>query len=202
LRDDADILEMIAQKLQEISTNNIQLTSILFLHKITENRFTGSNKRLQRVFAKVCGHDAFRSVVLATTMWDELREESVGARREKDLIEGDFWGRMVHGGTDCVRLYNSQKSANWLAELLAAKTPTTLQMQTELQKEQGLVVRTSAGRELDSIYTERIQPREKKDRSDKLHREERDELERLRASQYRLRYTVVSNPSTSKHFRV
>jgi hypothetical protein len=193
---------MIAQKLQEISTNNIQLTSILFLHKITDNRFTGSNKRLQRVFEKVCGNEAFRSVVLATTMWDELKEESVGARRERDLRQGDFWGKMVRGGTDCERLYNSQESANRLAGLLTAKTPTTLQMQTELQNVQGFVAGTSAGRELDRIYTERIQPREEKERSKKLHREERDELERLRESQNRLRYTIVRNPSTFKHLCV
>ena len=95
MRDDADILDMIGQKLPEISTDNIQLTSILFLHKITDYRFTGSNKRLQRVFAKVCRHNAFRSVVLATTMWDDIRDESEGARREKELVEGDFWGKMI-----------------------------------------------------------------------------------------------------------
>ena len=61
---------------------------------------------------------------------------------------------------------------------------------------------TSAKRKLDRMYTERIQPREEKERHRELDRKERDELEKLRAVQQRLRNTNMSDPSTFKHFHV
>ncbi len=193
--DDADILEMIAKYLHEFSTDNVQLTAILFLHKITDHRFTGSSKRLQRVFSQVCGHDSFKSVVLGTTMWDELGNESTGSQRETELMTRGFWGKMIQDGTDCCRLKNSKSSATQLAQILTGKPRTTLQLQTELQQYDGRVVRTSAGKELDRIYNERISRQIQRAALDEY---EGEELKRLRAAQWRLQQTNVSSKIVSQ----
>jgi hypothetical protein len=144
-----------------MSIKKLQVTSILFLHKITDNRFTGSSKRLQRVFEEVCGHDSFSSVILGTTGWDECKD-SVGWLREKQLREKDFWGQMLQNGTDCRRLHNSIASATSMAEHLLAKQRTTLLMQQELIENEGDVKGTSAGIALDRLYSERISALEKR----------------------------------------
>lgn len=105
--DDADVLEMIAQKLYSMSEDSIQLTSVLYLHKISDNRFTGSSKRLCRVFEKVCGPQAYDMVILGTTMWSDLARVSDGERRVEQLKNGDFWGAMMQNGTDVYMLWDT-----------------------------------------------------------------------------------------------
>jgi len=98
---------MTAAKLTQSSNHNLKLTSILLLHKITDNRLTGSSKRLQHVYEKVCGHEAFQIVVLGSTIWDDLGSEKKGIAREKELRKGECWGRTIRGGPDCCRLEDS-----------------------------------------------------------------------------------------------
>ncbi|KAH7360313.1 P-loop containing nucleoside triphosphate hydrolase protein [Rhexocercosporidium sp. MPI-PUGE-AT-0058] len=186
--DDADILQMTAEKLQAVSEANLMLTSILFLHKITDNRLTGSSKRLQRVYEKVCGHEAFSSVVLGTTMWDDLGKESKGVAREKQLREGDFWGKMIRGGTECYRLKDSSSSAQDLAMMLMDKKPAVMQMQSELIYNGGALIQTAAGQELNGIYVDQIR---KQERKAALDESERAELERLREAEKKTRETII-----------
>jgi len=187
-RDDADILELTAEKLREISESNLYLTSVLFLHKITDNRLTGSSKRLQRVYKEVCGPESYGSVVLGTTMWDDLKRESDGIKREKQLIEGDYWGKLINRGTGCHRLRNSKDSALKLAQILAAKQPVLLKMQQELEEYKGRLAWTSAAIELLNIFAERI---EKQERRAKLDKSERAELERLKAGEGKVKERIV-----------
>jgi len=136
---------MTAEKLQEISQENLKLTSVLFLHKITDNRLMGSSKRLQRVYEKVYGHEAFGSVVLSTTMWGDLGRESDGVRREGELIHGNFWGKMIRGGTECYRSRNSGSSVRNLANVLVGKKPVETQLQRELEWYNGALIHAFGG---------------------------------------------------------
>ncbi|KAL2693441.1 hypothetical protein Neosp_000001 [[Neocosmospora] mangrovei] len=193
--DDADVLELIAQKLNSMSEEGISLTSILYLHKISDNRFTGSSKRLHRVFEKVCGRQAYDMVVLGTTMWSELARASDGENREEALRKGDFWGRMMRDGTETYRLNDSSESALPLAQLLAAKRGTPLQMQDELLSGDGQVICTSAGQELDRILVDRINRAVEKAThekyAEKLERQNA-EIQRLREEREKLRQINVS----------
>lgn len=68
---------------------DIKLSGILYLHRITDNRMSGSPHRNLRMFGQLCGDQASRNVILITTMWDNIEVE-VGLRREKELRE-KFW---------------------------------------------------------------------------------------------------------------
>ncbi|PON26905.1 hypothetical protein TGAM01_v204406 [Trichoderma gamsii] len=71
-----------------------RLSGMIYLHRITDVRMTGSARRNLVMFQKLCGENAFSSVVLATTMWN-LVEEATDEQRERELIESDeFWGYM------------------------------------------------------------------------------------------------------------
>lgn len=191
-RDEADILEMIAQKLYSISRDGIQLTSVLYLHKITDNRFTASSQHLQRIFEKACGQQAYSMVMLGTTMWEDLVRVDDGIRREEHLRNGDFWGKMMRSGTEAYRLDNTEQSAMPLAQTLAAKMGGVLQLQEELELAHGKVINTAAGQELDRILNEKI---------DKAAQRARDEshiaeIARLRAELDRLYNINVRHTSS------
>jgi hypothetical protein len=69
----------------------------------------GSPLKNLRVFAKLCGDEAMRNVILATTMWGCVAE-NVGIQRENEL-ERDFWKSMLASGSRAMRFMNTFESA-------------------------------------------------------------------------------------------
>lgn len=89
-RTDAAVLRALADWLTHSFIKAIKLNGVIY--RITDLRMLGAAKRYLYMFRKLCGEDALTNVVLATTMW-ELIDPVVGAKREKELINGpDLWG--------------------------------------------------------------------------------------------------------------
>ncbi|KAG6374164.1 P-loop containing nucleoside triphosphate hydrolase protein [Boletus reticuloceps] len=106
---DAEILKIIAHWLKETYQNNIKLSGLLYLHRITDVRMAGTPLRHLSVFKELCGENNLKNVVLVTTMWDEVGE-SAGSRREKELLS-DFWVDMISLGSRACRFQNTPESA-------------------------------------------------------------------------------------------
>ncbi|WXC58553.1 hypothetical protein SNK03_004454 [Fusarium graminearum] len=102
-RQDSAVLRDISAWLSKSYTEKILLNGILYLHRISDPRMQGSGKLSISLLRKLCSKDAFKNVVLVTTMW-ELVETDIGDRREKELEETEeFWGSlnvMVHNFVD------------------------------------------------------------------------------------------------------
>lgn len=102
-RQDSAVLRDISAWLSKSYTEKILLNGILYLHRISDPRMQGSGKLSISLLRKLCGKDAFKNVVLVTTMW-ELVEKDIGDRREKEPEETEeFWGSlnvMVHNFVD------------------------------------------------------------------------------------------------------
>jgi hypothetical protein len=65
---------------------------IIYLHRISDVRMQASAKKNLFMFKKLCGDDALKNVILATTMWDRMTEAD-GTARELELTSTpDFWG--------------------------------------------------------------------------------------------------------------
>jgi hypothetical protein len=77
-KSDAEVLEMIATFLAETYSQDMLLTGIILLQPISGNRVQGNERKRTRLFEKVCGPGAFSKVIIATTMWDDLKNESQG----------------------------------------------------------------------------------------------------------------------------
>lgn len=106
------------------------------------------------MFKKLCGKDALPNVILATTMWEEVRE-NIGQRREEELrAKPEYWGEMIRRGSRMVQHHNHYESArNLILTLLDTTTQTTLAIQKEMVDEKNDLHDTSAGKELDGILT-------------------------------------------------
>src|SRR6266540_4180864 len=87
---------------------DIQLTGLLYFHRISDNRMAGSPLKNLRLFEKLCG-EQFNNIVLTTTMWNDVEEE-VGNKREEEL-KSEFWRTMLDRGASINRFLNTRESA-------------------------------------------------------------------------------------------
>ncbi|CAH0018597.1 unnamed protein product [Clonostachys rhizophaga] len=148
-KSDTEVLSEIAAWLGESYKKRVLLSGIIYLHRITDIRMQGSAKKNLLMFRQLCGEDALKKVVLATTMWDKVPTEE-GEQREKELVDTqEFWGWMLQKGSSCSRHMNSEDSAKRIVQTLVGhETPTITTLQVELIDEKLRLDQTSAGRAL------------------------------------------------------
>ncbi|KDQ53009.1 hypothetical protein JAAARDRAFT_92711, partial [Jaapia argillacea MUCL 33604] len=106
---DMEILTMIGDWLRLTYQKNVRLAGILYLHRISDNRMSGSPHKNLHMFGKLCGDTAAQSVILVSTMWDRVGE-SMAESRETQLI-GTYWKGMLDNHAKTARFHNSLDSA-------------------------------------------------------------------------------------------
>jgi len=105
---------------------------IVYLHRISNPRMEGSALRNLRMFRKLCGDEFVNNVILGTTFWDVVDEET-GAAREDELLQTDrFFKDMKERGCEIVRISDDRNTCLELLSQFAAKPPTVLRIQQEL----------------------------------------------------------------------
>jgi len=118
----------------------------------------GTALRNNRMFRKLCGADALKNVILATTFWERVTP-SEGAKREKELCSNpDFWGGMLEKGAKIMRLTRNRESGLALLEQISANEKVVLCAQDEMVNHGHSVKDTSVLRE-EKEALERIQRR-------------------------------------------
>ena len=126
-----------------------KLAGIIYLHRITDNRMAGSPHRNIRMFGELCGDQAVKKVVLVTTMWDKV-EQDTGSCREKELFE-KYWKTMMNYGASTARFYNSADSAWQIIDpILKQHSTEVLLLQEELVDLKRALNETHAGKTLYS----------------------------------------------------
>ncbi|KAK2616065.1 hypothetical protein N8I77_002775 [Diaporthe amygdali] len=153
-RTDKQVLQNITEWLGTTYKQGVKLNGIVYFHRISDRRMTGSARKNLHMFSKLCGEEAFSKVILATTMREDVKPAD-GERREKELTETkDFWGFMCEKGSHVFRHYNSKKSAMELLSYFADdKTQkVTLDVQRELVEGRKTLDETRVGKELDSAF--------------------------------------------------
>ena len=128
------------------------------MHRILDNRIGGISARNFRMFRNLCGETSLRSVVIVTTMWDEI-PQSTGEERERELVTKDvFFKPAIEKGARFARHTDSLESAQAIIRSIIdnQSTPITLQIQDELSR--GLnISETLAGRELGRELFEQME---------------------------------------------
>ncbi|WQF90245.1 Putative GTP binding domain, P-loop containing nucleoside triphosphate hydrolase [Colletotrichum destructivum] len=149
---DTEVLREIAARMSRMYEDGKKLAGIIYLHRISDNRMTGSALRNLRMFKELCGENAYKHVVLATSMWSK-ENFGVAKRREHELIgDGGFWAEMATRGSPVRRWHNCDSAFEVIDLLMSEKEahgPATLQIQRELVDEQKRLERTAAGQEVD-----------------------------------------------------
>ena len=101
-----------------------------------------------RMFEELCGKNALQSVILITTMWDEV-DEKVGETREKEL-KSKYWRSMLERGSTTGRFMRTRESAfNLIYPLIVtANEQSSVLLQKELVDMDKKLPSTSDGRQL------------------------------------------------------
>ena len=129
--------------------NEMKLGGVIYLHDISLSRMLGTTRKNLEVFQKLCGDDAFRSVILGTTKWGDVFKED-GDKRTQQLRD-NYWRDMVDQGSKVFKFEDSSKSA-WtmvdsIVELNRSRAEV-LQIQRELVDARKLIPDTEAGQKL------------------------------------------------------
>jgi hypothetical protein len=111
-RSDTEVLQEMAAWLTESYERNIKLRGIIYIHRITDTKMSGSALKNLYLFQKLCGDDALKNVLLVTSRWEELASLQQGESRLRELEESPaFWKTMKAWGSRVCKHWNTQESA-------------------------------------------------------------------------------------------
>jgi hypothetical protein len=115
----------------------------------------GSQLRNFGVFKQLCGEGFYKNVTLATTCWDLVDTDSVGARREFQLKDrGGFWHALVLKGSQVCRVPRERQAARDLVYNLALRgAPSFLVSQQEMGSMNLRPEQASALRAIDPLLS-------------------------------------------------
>ncbi|KAL8645934.1 MAG: hypothetical protein Q9226_007073 [Calogaya cf. arnoldii] len=154
-RSDTDVLKTIAKNLVGMYSKDIKLSGIIYLHRITDVRFTGSAYKNISVFKKLCGENCYPNVVLATTMWENLggsgNDTTLGDQRETQLVKTrEWWGLMTQRGSKIFRHMDNKRSALEIVDYLTKlNQKVVLEIQSQIVDEKKNLQDTGAGLEVE-----------------------------------------------------
>ncbi|KAL8344117.1 hypothetical protein RB601_004575 [Gaeumannomyces tritici] len=149
---DLDVLKEVAGWLTKSYEDKIMLSGIIYFHRIIDPKMQGSSKRNLSMFKTLCGPDALKMVILATTMWEQVNQEVGNVREEELRTTEEYWGFMVQRGSRIFRHTNNPDSALRLVRhFMGEHRPETLAIQSEMVDNGRSLDQTSAGQELDSV---------------------------------------------------
>jgi len=143
-KSDLEILTIIADWLVNAYKGGANLTTIVYVHAISEPRMTGSHLKNLKLFASLCGQKAMPHVIFVTTKWSYASRDD-GASREEEL-KREFWKDMLDYGSRIERFDNTYESA-WriIGNLIHRTTDVPFLIQEEMRS--GIELRnTRAGR--------------------------------------------------------
>ena len=126
---------------------------MLFLHRISDNKFSQTANRVSNMLKNLCGNAAMNQLMLCTTMWDRVPEEE-GYKRFDELCETGAWKEMILGGASMATFSNAGSNAKADAEeivtrLIKNAQPVELDIQDEMGNKKLKVVQTAAGQILN-----------------------------------------------------
>ncbi|PQE12522.1 GTP binding domain protein [Rutstroemia sp. NJR-2017a BBW] len=162
-RSDADILKEIAFVLAQTYRKKINVAGIVYMHRITDNRISGTSLRNLTVLKSLCGESAFPRIVLVSSMWDLLAEEpklhEEATTRELELRStNEFWGSLCRGGSQVARWTGDEHSTLGVIDHIMTTYEATdnevLKIQKELVDQGKCLEETEAGKAINQILEE------------------------------------------------
>ncbi|KAJ4264294.1 hypothetical protein NW762_005490 [Fusarium torreyae] len=158
---DVAIFKDIAFFLGQAYANHVQIGGILYLHRITDNRASGTAMRSFQLLHKICGSNGAKFTSLVTTMWDQIPVDSNlynrAVEREQELRSTKgCWGWMSDHRSRIQRCMATKASAlSILSSLLTVSDiqgPVVFRLQQELIDENKDLDDTTAGIEMSKHH--------------------------------------------------
>ena len=125
---------------------------MLFLHRISDNRFSHNAQRISAMLKSLCGDSAMEHLMLCTTMWDEVSQKE-GYERFDELCKTDAWEEMISMGASTAIISHFSSNAKVeaeriVSELIRNKPTVVLAIQDEIVNQAKETKNTRAGKVL------------------------------------------------------
>lgn len=153
-KSDTEVLRMIAAFLATTYEKGAKLAGVIYIHRISDIRFTGIAGRNFKMFRELCGDKTLKNVVLVTNMWGEVSLE-VGESRE-DELSSNFFKPVIEKDAQMARHHNTAESAHDIIRMIMKNRPVVLQIQRELVDEHKDIIDTAAGEAINKELNEQI----------------------------------------------
>jgi len=145
--DDADILKSISAFLAMVYEGKVKLAGVIYFHRVSDERWRGSDTRSIAWLKRICGEATLRNVVIVTNMWGNVTPET-GAAREQQLA-AEFVKPILDRGAQLHRHHDTTESAHQIIQAILKNHRAPLQVQQELVDEKRKFDRTTVGREIN-----------------------------------------------------
>ncbi|EUC63991.1 AIG1 domain protein, partial [Rhizoctonia solani AG-3 Rhs1AP] len=123
----------------ESAQHKPHIHGVLYVHRITDNRMTGSSITNLRVFRKLIGPHVFKNLVFVTNRWTDPPNPKY-IKFEDELVHDDqYFGRAIKAGSTC------SQAQQRLLDLFLEYDPELLQIQRDLLDENKAIGDTEAG---------------------------------------------------------
>lgn len=157
-RSDAEILHIIGSVLSVQYLQGVKLWGVIYLQKITDNRFAGSTRQALELFQQLVGEEALGNVVLATTQWSKVRlEDKTTALERQQELRTKYWSEMLEKGAQIFQFEGDQASAESIVAQLIGKQHVVFRIQQELVEEQKRLGQTGAGALVEPIVKKKLE---------------------------------------------
>ena len=131
-----------------------RLAGVIYVHRISDNRFGGITGRNFNLFRKLCGESTLKNVVIVTNMWKEDSRD-VSEAREREL-SSKFFKPALDKGAQMDRHHNTTESAHEIIRKIMKNHPVVLQIQREIVDERKDIIDTAAGDSINKELKEQI----------------------------------------------
>ena len=157
---DAEVLTKFARFLSVLYGRGQKIHGVIFVHRITDVRLSGSAIRAAQIISRICGEPFRGSFAFVTSMWDLVIDRAIAIRREKELFRHpQFWGNLRLEDSRVFRIHDAdlpaQKVMCWFLDSGRSSLDRTPMLQLAKEMKCGLAVSaTEAGRFVGGELTE------------------------------------------------
>ena len=140
------------------ATHRIWVTGVLFLHRISDNKFSQTADRISTMLKNLCGDSAMTHLMLCTTMWDRVPQDE-GHERFDELCDTGAWKEMISKEASTSMISNigptaKEEAEKILSELIKHAQPVEVAIQDEIVNQGKTVAETGAGKVLSKHLRE------------------------------------------------
>lgn len=153
-KSDTEVLLELAKWLEFSYRKHVQLTGIIYCHRILDVRMDGGAMRNLKMFRKLCGNDPMKNVVMASTFWGVVDQDKAERNESELKSDPEFWGDMINYGTRTARFLDTPESGFEILGMFANMPRVALKLQQELVDENKPLLATAAGHAVNEELAE------------------------------------------------
>ena len=119
------------------------LAGVIYVHRISDKRFTGMARRNFSRFRGLCGDETLKNVILVTNMWTRGPRD-INEAREHELST-ELFKPALDDGAQLIRHYDTTQSAYDIIRRIMKNHPAVSEIKQELADEDRDIVETPVG---------------------------------------------------------